>query len=143
MSSDYSVQKLLEKDLIIITGRNEKLPGHPLVYATSKSFMDYFGINTTDDLPKIRELLADQHVEPAVINQANPEVASALLVTNAGELVDAEQAAGTTGAAIPPAGEARLFIDDSHTGEPAPDDDRAPDGESPDSEDGNNAPDQI
>src|SRR5919112_536509 len=40
VSSDYSVQKLLEKELIMISGRNEKLPGHPLVYSTSKSFMD-------------------------------------------------------------------------------------------------------
>ena len=57
VSADYAVQRLLEKELIIITGRNEKLPGHPLVYATSKSFMDYFGINSSDDLPKIKEVL--------------------------------------------------------------------------------------
>jgi len=67
VSSDYAVQKLLEKELIIISGRNEKLPGHPLVYSTSKSFMDYFGINSADDLPKIREILADQLVEPTVM----------------------------------------------------------------------------
>ncbi|MCR6721108.1 MAG: SMC-Scp complex subunit ScpB [Chitinophagaceae bacterium] len=48
VSSDYAVQKLLEKELIIITGRNEKLPGHPLVYSTSKGFMDYFGINSAE-----------------------------------------------------------------------------------------------
>src|SRR5215218_3860211 len=41
VSSDYAIQKLLEKELVIITGRNEKMPGHPLVYATSKNFMDY------------------------------------------------------------------------------------------------------
>ncbi|HVG41353.1 MAG TPA: SMC-Scp complex subunit ScpB, partial [Chitinophagaceae bacterium] len=51
VSSDYSVQKLLEKELIVISGRNEKMPGHPLVYETSKSFMDYFGINSNNDLP--------------------------------------------------------------------------------------------
>lgn len=67
VSSDYAVQKLLEKELIIISGRNEKLPGHPLVYSTSKNFMDYFGINTADDLPKIKEVLAEQLVQPTVI----------------------------------------------------------------------------
>ena len=36
VSTDYTIQKLLEKDLIIISGRNEQLPGHPLIYATSK-----------------------------------------------------------------------------------------------------------
>lgn len=67
VSCDYAVQKLLEKELIIISGRNEQLPGHPLVYSTSKSFMDYFGINTPEELPKIKEVLADQLVEPTVI----------------------------------------------------------------------------
>jgi segregation and condensation protein B len=67
VSSDYAVQKLLEKELIIISGRNEKLPGHPLVYATSRNFMDYFGINSAEELPKIREVLAEQLVEPTVM----------------------------------------------------------------------------
>lgn len=70
VSSDYAVQKLLEKELIIITGRNEALPGHPLVYATSKNFMDYFGINSAEELPKIKEVLADQVIEPTVIKDA-------------------------------------------------------------------------
>jgi len=69
VNSDYTVQRLLEKELIIISGRNEKLPGHPLVYSTSKNFMDYFGINSADDLPRIREVLAEQMVEPTYIEQ--------------------------------------------------------------------------
>src|SRR5690606_30289303 len=73
VSSDYAVQKLLEKELIIITGRNEKLPGHPLVYSTSKGFMDYFGINSAEDLPKIKEVLADQLIEPTVVKDAIDE----------------------------------------------------------------------
>jgi segregation and condensation protein B len=70
VNSDYSVQKLLEKELIIISGRNEDLPGKPLVYATSKSFMDYFGINSTDDLPRIKEVLAEQSIQGTLINDA-------------------------------------------------------------------------
>jgi len=72
VSSDYAVQKLLEKELIIISGRNEKLPGHPLVYSTSRHFMDYFGINSAEDLPKIKEVLAEQVVQPTVIKDAGP-----------------------------------------------------------------------
>lgn len=103
VSSDYAVQKLLEKELIIITGRNEKLPGHPLVYATSKNFMDYFGINSADDLPKIKEVLAEQLVEPTVMKDVDTEehqpaiveeadmdndiAAEALVVTDNGELI--------------------------------------------------------
>jgi len=108
VSSDYAVQKLLEKELIIITGRNEKLPGHPLVYATSKNFMDYFGINSADDLPKIKEVLAEQLVEPTVMRDVNQEEDAtksededgvdeieALAVTEGGELiVNKEQGEG-------------------------------------------------
>jgi len=93
VSSDYAVQKLLEKELIIITGRNEKLPGHPLLYATSKNFMDYFGINSADDLPKIKEVLAEQLVEPTIIKNTEQEKTSEednilLSVTESGELIE-------------------------------------------------------
>lgn len=90
VSSDYAVQKLLEKELIVITGRNEKMPGHPLVYATSKNFMDYFGINTPDDLPKIREVLAEQLVQPTVVNHTGFEQSETLAVTGNGGLVLAD-----------------------------------------------------
>ena len=96
VSSDYAVQKLLEKELIIISGRNEKMPGHPLVYCTSRNFMDYFGINSADDLPKIKEVLADQVVEPTIIKdaiiteeyskQSNTDDEVLLSVTENGEL---------------------------------------------------------
>jgi segregation and condensation protein B len=73
VNCDYAVQRLLEKELVIITGRNENMPGKPLIYTTSKSFMDYFGINSSDDLPKIREILADQAIEPTVVKPVNRE----------------------------------------------------------------------
>jgi len=94
VSSDYAVQKLLEKELIMISGRNEKLPGHPLVYATSKNFMDYFGINSADDLPKIKEVLADQVVEPTRIHHTDFEQSESLIVSEEGELVDVESQQG-------------------------------------------------
>jgi len=73
VNCDYAVQKLLEKDLIIISGRNEDAVGKPLIYATSKSFMDYFGINSASDLPKINEVLMEELVKATVINPAEAE----------------------------------------------------------------------
>ncbi|HEU4470850.1 MAG TPA: SMC-Scp complex subunit ScpB [Flavisolibacter sp.] len=104
VSSDYAVQKLLEKDLIVISGRNEKLPGHPLVYSTSKNFMDYFGINSSDDLPKIREVLADQIVEPTVVQPQEFEQGETLAVSGDGELV------GRDGTVAEPEAEAEDFV---------------------------------
>ncbi len=71
VNCDYAVQKLLEKDLVVITGRNEEAVGKPLIYSTSKSFMDYFGINSTDDLPKISEVLMEELVQATVVTQGN------------------------------------------------------------------------
>lgn len=73
VNCDYAVQKLLEKDLISIVGRNENSPGKPLIYATSRSFMDYFGINTPDDLPKIKEVLNQEIIEATRIEEISSE----------------------------------------------------------------------
>jgi len=54
VSCDYSVQKLLEKELIIIVGRSEA-PGRPLLYGTSEKFMDYFGLKSLDEMPKPKD----------------------------------------------------------------------------------------
>ena len=97
VNCDYTVQKLLEKELIIISGRNEKHPGQPLLYSTSKNFMDYFGINSPDELPKIREVLPDQGMEPTVLlkntlfgempKTESEEPDASLSVTEGGELI--------------------------------------------------------
>jgi segregation and condensation protein B len=73
VNCDYAVQKLLEKDLVIISGRNENAVGKPLIYATSRSFMDYFGINTADELPKINEVLMEELVKATIINPEHTE----------------------------------------------------------------------
>jgi|ERR1700744_1943233 len=54
VNSDYSVQKLLEKELITIVGKSETV-GRPILYSTSQQFMDYFGINNLNELPQIKE----------------------------------------------------------------------------------------
>lgn len=54
VNCDYAIQKLLEKELIAIKGRSDG-PGRPLLYGTTDKFMDYFGINTLLDLPKIKD----------------------------------------------------------------------------------------
>ena len=69
VNCDYAVQKLLEKELIVITGRNEEAVGKPLIYGTSKSFMDYFGINSPADLPKISEVLMEELVKATVVSE--------------------------------------------------------------------------
>ncbi len=73
VNCDYAVQKLLEKDLIIISGRREDAVGHPLIYGTSKSFMDYFGINSAEELPKISEVMMEELVEATMVKSAEAQ----------------------------------------------------------------------
>lgn len=54
VSCDYAIQKLLEKELVMIVGRSEG-PGRPLLYATTDRFMDYLGLKTLNDLPKPKD----------------------------------------------------------------------------------------
>ena len=61
VNCDYSIQKLLEKELISITGKSDTV-GKPLLYSTSGQFMDYFGINSINELPHLKELAANSSV---------------------------------------------------------------------------------
>jgi segregation and condensation protein B len=85
VSCDYSVQKLLEKELIVISGRNEEAVGKPLLYSTSRSFMDYLGINSMDDMPRLREIVGEDVIIPTNAGEAMPENTT-LVVSEDGEL---------------------------------------------------------
>ena len=61
VNCDYTIQKLLEKDLITISGKSKAI-GKPLLYSTSATFMGYFGINSAAELPQIKDLPGDADV---------------------------------------------------------------------------------
>jgi len=60
VNCDYSVQRLLERKLIRIAGKAETL-GKPLLYATGDRFMDHFGINSAKDLPRLKDISAEEN----------------------------------------------------------------------------------
>ncbi len=49
---DGVVSTLEEKNLIRVTGR-KKAPGRPKVYGTTRQFLEYFGLKSLEELPKI------------------------------------------------------------------------------------------
>lgn len=55
VDSSGTLKTLLEKKLIKIVGR-KKAPGNPLVYRTSERFLQYFGLNSLDELPSTEEI---------------------------------------------------------------------------------------
>jgi segregation and condensation protein B len=51
------LRQLLERDLIRIAGRADDL-GRPLMYGTTKRFLELFGLKSLEDLPRATELRA-------------------------------------------------------------------------------------
>lgn len=55
VQSGYILRSLIEKGLARVTGRSDQL-GHPLLYGTSKKFLEAFGLASLETLPTLAEL---------------------------------------------------------------------------------------
>jgi len=49
------LRSLLERDLVRIAGHRE-IPGRPMLYATTRRFLEVFGLASLEDLPTLRDL---------------------------------------------------------------------------------------
>lgn len=58
VSSDSSINSLVEKGLVREAG-TEDAPGNPTLYATTRTFLEKFGLRSTADLPDIAEYAPD------------------------------------------------------------------------------------
>lgn len=58
VSSDSSINSLVEKGLVREAG-TEDSPGNPTLYATTRTFLEKFGLRSTDDLPDIESYAPD------------------------------------------------------------------------------------
>jgi segregation and condensation protein B len=72
VNCDYAVKKLLEKELIEIKGKSDGI-GKPLLYGTSGKFLEYFGINSVDQLPTLKDFAE----EPNEIGAPEDEIIEA------------------------------------------------------------------
>ena len=75
---DYAIQKLLEKSLVEIKGKDDTV-GRPMLYGTSDKFMEYFGINALQDLPTPKDFkksneIGDSSIE-AFMDDLSPKAA--------------------------------------------------------------------
>jgi segregation and condensation protein B len=55
VESSQILRSLIEKGLVKIVGKDESL-GRPLLYGTTRRFLEYFGLNSLSDLPRTQEL---------------------------------------------------------------------------------------
>lgn len=56
------IRKLVAKGFIKEGGRSE-LPGRPILYETTNEFLDYFGLSSTEELPKLDDILQEFEIE--------------------------------------------------------------------------------
>jgi segregation and condensation protein B len=52
VSTGQMIRKLVAKDFLKVVGRSQQ-PGRPILYSTTDEFLDYFGLNSTKDLPSV------------------------------------------------------------------------------------------
>jgi segregation and condensation protein B len=62
------LRALLEKDLIRVMGR-KNLPGRPLIYGTTKKFLEVFDLKDLESLPKLKEFNALGGQDETLTNQ--------------------------------------------------------------------------
>ena len=68
------LRQLMERDLVRIGGRSDEL-GRPYLYATTKRFLQLFGLVTLDELPRAAELRASPlPAAPPIFPLPAPEV---------------------------------------------------------------------
>jgi segregation and condensation protein B len=102
VDSGAVLKGLLDRQLVRIAGQRE-VPGRPMLYATTRRFLEVFGLESLKHLPSLRELndLADEKVAaspPSEALEASVEGADPAV----GPLSDAESAVeGETAALVP------------------------------------------
>jgi segregation and condensation protein B len=66
---DAVIRSLLDRQLVRIAGHRE-VPGRPMLYATTKRFLEVFGLGRLDDLPTLREM--EELLPPPVPDAGGP-----------------------------------------------------------------------
>jgi len=65
------VRTLLEREWVRVVGHRE-VPGRPAVYATTRQFLDYFGLRSLEQLPSLAELLPPEDALLAATGGESP-----------------------------------------------------------------------
>jgi len=71
------IRMLMERKLIRVLGRKE-IPGRPLIYATTKQFLEVFELKDLKDLPTPKEIeeLGRSHLEDEPVIENPPDIAA-------------------------------------------------------------------
>jgi len=71
VSAEAGLNKLMERELVYITGRAD-LPGRPLQYGTTDKFLDFVGVKSLVELPA-SDVLSPRQIDEWMKNAINPK----------------------------------------------------------------------
>jgi segregation and condensation protein B len=71
VSVDSALNKLIELELVYVTGRAE-LPGRPIQYGTTEKFLEFLGIKDLDELPA-SDVLSNHQIDEWMRRSEEPE----------------------------------------------------------------------
>jgi len=79
------VRTLQEREWIRVVGHRD-VPGRPALYATTRQFLDYFGLKTLDDLPSLQELKDLDEIEGSLpLGDPQPDLFQAQAASDDGQ----------------------------------------------------------
>ena len=70
MSSDSSINSLVEKGLLREAGTQDA-PGNPVLYATTRTFLEKFGLRSVRDLPPLESFAPDEETRAFIAERLN------------------------------------------------------------------------
>lgn len=73
VDSVYVIRKLVAKGLIKEAGKSDD-PGHPILYKTTDDFLDYFGLASKEDLPKLEDIIVEEDEEKDLFKSTYKEL---------------------------------------------------------------------
>lgn len=88
--SSSIIKTLLEREWIRVVGHRD-VPGKPALYATTKQFLDYFGLKSLDELPSLAEIKDLDNLNPELKFESDNEVAEPLETEDANESMETVQ----------------------------------------------------
>ena len=62
VASGEVVRSLMERRLVKIVGRSDEI-GRPMLYGTTKTFLETFGLSSLKDLPKAEDFIAGKGIQ--------------------------------------------------------------------------------
>lgn len=90
VNSDSSINSLVEKGLVREAGASDA-PGNPMLYATTRAFLEKFGLRSVSDLPDLSEFAPDDSTRALIyerLSTSREASGSALAQPDEGDVLD-------------------------------------------------------